>query len=723
LSVAQRLELFRAVCAAVQYAHRNLVVHRDIKPGNILVTADGQPKLLDFGIARMLSPEPAQAVTMAEHRVMTPEYASPEQIKGEAITTASDVYSLGVVLFELLTLRRPYLPEPKTRLDLEKMICDSPPQRPSTLVRRASADQSRDALPTGPADSQDKEATAWPEGNATRLARKLRGDLDTILLKALRKRPEERYTSVEQFSEDIARHLQRLPVIARPPTWSYLGRRFVRRHAAGVSAAGVAVIAVLTGLTISVVAWSQAEAARERETAQRQVADQHREAAEQARTLAETEADRARAINEFLQQMLITDDPQLKLRNNITLRELLDEAAKIVEAGRFAAHPESEAAVRTTLGRTYTYLKFADRGEPHLRRALQLRRDLLSPELDIAESAATLAFALIELGKNDESVALLREALEIRRRLLGNDDRSVVRTSWAISTALRDTAQYEQAEIEARQALDITMRRNGPEHLDTADSLFRLGWILSAGRRTFAESERLLRESLRLRQVLLGPDHPQAAEAMLRLGNLLSRKGDATEAEAMLRAAADLQRRVLGPEHPLTLRVLGNLAKHLTRVRKLDEADAVYRELCEARRAYFGDAVGSVSVLPDWAALKFEMGDHAAAEEMMREAIAKLREAAPAHDALLLNTMLAFSDMLVRQQRFAEAEPLLLEHQANLEALGPGAPAEQTAVRRLITLYEAWHGFDPTACRPQMAAEWRARLAPTVAQPAGDEAP
>ena len=208
LSTRARLELFLSVCAAVQYAHQNRVIHRDLKPGNILITKDGVPRLLDFGIAKLLNPEFLQTplVTRTEWRPMTLEYASPEQVRGEAVTEASDIYSLGVLLYELLTGRRPYSTTGRSRLEIERMICEQEPARPSAALTENRAPGS------------------------TELRRALEGDLDTIVLKALRKEPEQRYTSVEEFAEDIRHHLSGTPVRARKPTVSYRSGRFLRRH-------------------------------------------------------------------------------------------------------------------------------------------------------------------------------------------------------------------------------------------------------------------------------------------------------------------------------------------------------------------------------------------------------------------------------------------------------------------------------------------------------------
>ncbi|MEM7754396.1 MAG: protein kinase [Planctomycetota bacterium] len=262
LSVQARLELFAKVCAAVHVAHQNLVVHRDIKPANILITAEGEPKLLDFGIAKLLNPQLASIdpMTRADQRLLTYEYASPEQVTGDPITTASDVYALGVLLYELLAGHRPYEITKRVYEEAVRVICSTEPQRPSTAVSRAITTR-------GPGEVIEtitgEEIARRREMQLARLKRRLSGDLDNIVLKAMRKTPTRRYTSAEDLAADIDRHLTGQTVTARPPTWDYRASKFVRRHKAAVVVAAIVGITITGGAVATTWQWQRADAQRE----------------------------------------------------------------------------------------------------------------------------------------------------------------------------------------------------------------------------------------------------------------------------------------------------------------------------------------------------------------------------------------------------------------------------------------------------------------------------
>jgi len=277
LDTAVRLELFRHVCTAVQYAHQNLIIHRDIKPANVLVIADGTPKLLDFGIAKLLNPELAGqtlALTAPGLQLMTPEYASPEQVRGDAVTTATDVYSLGVLLYELLAGRLPYRLTSRAPADIVRIVCESEPIRPSTAITTIDPPPDGDAETRSDGDHQRQTAPKTDRRltvDSDRLRRQLAGDLDNIILKALSKEPRRRYASVDQFSEDVRRHLAGLPVIARKDTWGYRTTKFVRRNRAVVGAAAVTFAVLIAGIIGTT--WQARVARAERARAEQRFGD------------------------------------------------------------------------------------------------------------------------------------------------------------------------------------------------------------------------------------------------------------------------------------------------------------------------------------------------------------------------------------------------------------------------------------------------------------------
>ncbi len=408
LPIPRRVELFRKVCAAVQYAHQNLIVHRDIKPSNILVSPMGEPKLLDFGIAKLLSPEAygMDALTRADQRLMTYEYASPEQVQGLPLTTASDVYSLGVLLYELLTGRRPYQITRRVHEEIARIICDSEPLRPSTAVGQPATQQTQAGTTTVAAEEIARRRVA----PTSRLRRALTGDLDNIVLMALRKSPHRRYTSPDHLAEDLSRYLSGEPVIARGDGAAYKFMKFVTRHRGAVAAASVVAVSVLAGGAATAWQWQRAEGERAQAVAAR---DDEREARQQAEERFEQLRRMARLLDEI--------DRDIERAPGATAARKVLSSAVVRVLDDLAASFGEDAALRGELAAGYRRAGSLAAGPTgatedalrHLDRAVEISS--ASADLAAEEAAARIERSAVRrvLGRLDEAAADARRAGEV----------------------------------------------------------------------------------------------------------------------------------------------------------------------------------------------------------------------------------------------------------------------------------------------------------------------
>ena len=702
-SLETRLRLFREVCNAVNYAHQRAVIHRDLKPSNILVKNDGSVRLLDFGIAKQLE-NLGQEVeqTMTGLRLLTPAYASPEQIRGEQVGIQTDVYSLGVIFYELLTGRLPFEIANRTAAQMEKAITEEETERPSAAVRKGLTLQA-DVGPKLYASS-----SAW-------------GDLDVLCLTAMHKDPQRRYQSVEALVRDIDHFLKGEPLEARADTLGYRFQKFVRRNRRPVAAA-----AVVTTAVVALVVFFTVRLAR-------------------ARNSALAESARAQRIQKFMTNLFQGGDAAAGPADNLRVVTLLDRGVQ--EAQSLSAEPVVQADLYETLGTLYQKLGKFDQADSLLRSALDARKSVFGPDsTETAQTLVVLGRLRNDQARLDEAEQFIRQGMEIEKRHLsptapafgrslaafgevlaqqgtydaaiqalneavrifsipGGAPNDLAESLSALAGAQYSAGHYEISDSLYRRVLEMDRQLHGARHPLVADDLGQLASI-QQDLGYYSEAERCEREALDITESYYGKEHPRTAKDLTILGRALLYQKKYDEAEAALQQALAIQEKVFGPIHPDVADTLNELGNVGSMHDDYDAAGKRFARVAEIYRSIYGDHHYYVAIALSNVAYNYSnQKQYARAEQLFRDVVRRFTEALSADNVNTGIARIKLGRSILRQNRFKDAEQeTLAGYQILSKQANPAISFLRAARKDLVAEYDGMN-------QPQVAAKYRAELA------------
>lgn len=660
LGIAERIQLFMTVCYAVQTAHNKLIVHRDLKPSNILVTNSGSVKLLDFGISGMAEHGQSDELQARSGLLpLSPSYASPEQVRGDPISTASDIYQLGMVLHELLTGVLPYDVSSSTRGTIEQIICEREPSLPSRNIKKLTADHKKEMKGLSPFDKPEK------------LARQLRGELDAIIEKTLRKVPEHRYNSAGELAGELNRYLKNRPVKAHPDSIGYRSRKFLSRHRWG-AAFSLLFIATLIGYAVTITSHSQRTQA----------------ALEQAHQ----EAEKSGQVIGFMMDMFEANDPAKAMGDTVTAAFLLEQGAE--QAEKLDDQPEVQGKMYEVIGNVYRQLDEYEQAHRYMEKSLDIAK--VTEEggsTQIADRFYSLGSITHQLGDYRKSDRYFEQAIQIYEDIAGHKSTEYAGSLYALANIRNVRGDYDQAEQMHRRALRMRIELEEENHLQTADSYHAVGYTLYLQDK-FSEAYSYLNKSLGIYKKNDGAVSPAVAEVKANLSRVLQEKGEPEAAEQHLKQALDIRTGIFGEHHSQTGISIKALADFYRNQQQYAAAEARYLELYELIDDELGENHPLYRpVIQSLGNLYMETDRPDEAEPMLREALSRLESVLNAQHPRVLAARRQLSKNLGQLNRFSEAESLL--HQ-NLDILNEADTTarlkaeKKAALEQMVHIYHIW---------------------------------